>query len=159
MKILALVDTLQVPHTMSDHGSSTTFERAIDHVLDEQSELTASEFFDRVKSNSPLGMWKYIDATFDPDVCRCTYTCVWRAYEAFYKRECLQLTEIEDRTNACIKWLHEIKTRVAKLEAVDDLVSPGPFAQSRSRFAELTLRLDEITEFVMHKLRCAKFGV
>lgn len=137
------------------------FESAIQFVI--QSEqgglITASDFAERIGDNPSLQMWQYLDATFHPAICRCTYTCVWRAFEAFYDTRCLEMTEIEDRANACIKWLHEMRTKVERLEAVNDLVSPSPFSKHRRRFAELKQRADEITELVMHKLRCEKFGV
>ena len=105
-------------------------------------------------------VWRYLDPNFDPHTCPCTYTCVWTAFEAYFD-SCVDLTEEEeeDRTNTSVKWLHALKTKVANLEAVDDLFSPHPYAQHRGRFEQIRQRLDEITEFVMHKFRCSKFGV
>lgn len=106
-----------------------------------------------------LSVWHYLGHGFDPDTMQCTYTCVWQAFETFYNAQAKPLAEEEDRPNACIKWLHDLKTKVENIEAVDDLVTPHPFSQFRDRFTQLKCRIDEITEFVMHKFRCSKFGV
>lgn len=106
-----------------------------------------------------IHVWEYVNLNFDPDKTPCTYTCVWQAFETYYDTQVKPLAEEEDRVNACVKWLHDLKTRVEKIEAVDDLLPSHPCAEHRDRLKQLKLRVDEITEFVMHKFRCLKFGV
>lgn len=130
-------------------------------LVGEQRELNESEsdeMYTKLSGNH-ASMWQYLGPAFDPDKTQCTYTCVWQAFESFYDTQCSIQTEAEDRTNACVKWLHDLQTKIQKLEQVDDLVSPHPFSQFRDRFAQLKQRVEEITEFVMHKFRCSKFGV
>ena len=112
-----------------------------------------------VCGTTPSAMWEYVHPSFDPDKNQCTYTCVWRAFETFYDTQCSQLAEEEDRTNMCVKWLHDLKTKVEKIEAVDDAEASHPFSEFRDRFTQLKCRIDELTEFVMHKFRCSKFGL
>lgn len=142
---------LDADHLFWDTGSDLCFEDRIDSILTEKAVGAVDDH--------PASMWRYLNANFDPDRTRCTYTCVWQAYESFYDSQCLRWTEQEDITNACVKWLHDLKTKVEKIEAVDDVHKSHPYAKHRDRLRQLKCRLDEITEFVMHKFRCSKFGI
>lgn len=99
-------------------------------------------------------VWHHLDPAFSPEENECTYICVWQAFETFYDAHAKTLVQEEDRVNACVKWLHDLKTKVEKVEATGDH-SP----EYRDRLVQLKQRVDEITEFVMHKFRCFKFGV
>ena len=132
------------------------FKQAIDRIVREQRELPNPP---DVLVDNRCVVWQYLVPYFDPEKCPCTYTCVWKAFETFYDSQCSQLSHEEDKTNACVKWLHQLDTNIHNLEAADDLISTHPYAEYRDRFTQLRRRIDEISEFVMHKFRCAKFGL
>lgn len=108
-------------------------------------------------SHDPI--WKYLRGVWDPETHVSSHTGVWNAFETFVKTNCVNLTEEEDKTNACVKWLHEIIIRVMNLEATDDLFGGRLYARHRNIFEQIRHRLDEIIEYELHKLRCFNFQI
>ena len=139
---------------LGGEDADSCFADAIDLILEQHH--NSNEIRSALVNNQDL-VWRYIHSNFDLNTCPCTFTCVWKAFETYLNT--IDLTEKEDRANASVKWLHALKTKVANLEAVDDLVSPHPYAQHRGRLEQIRQRIDELTEFVMHKLRCSKFNI
>lgn len=156
-----MINQKKLPVAPEDLGEDSEFAHAIDLALEPRYKLTETdteEICGTLTANT-CAIWVYLDPILDPVRNRCVYTGVWAAFETFFDRHCANLKEEEDRANVSVKWLHSLKLRVANLEAVDKLLPSHPFSQFRDRFAQISERLDELTEFVMHKFRCHKFGV
>lgn len=151
MNSLAKLDGLE-----GEQDADSCFADAICEILQEK--CHSNDMGSCLANNRAL-VWRYIHPSFDPRTCPCTYTCAWRAFETFFDEHCSDLKQEEDKANSCVKWLHGLQTKITNLEAVDDLNPTHPYAKHRDRFAQISKRLDELTEFVMHKFRCSKFGV
>jgi len=140
------------------HGESADdcFAGTIDFLLDGGHDLDDLPELHRALVDNESLVWRYLQPSFNPELFTCTYDGVWRAFETFYNAMCVEFKELEDQTNASVKWLHRQKTRVANLEAVDKMFSVSPYAEHRDRFAQIHQRLDELTEYVMHKFQCSR---
>ena len=140
------------------HGESADhcFAGAIDLIVDGGHDLDNSPELHRALVDNQALVWRYLQRDFNPETFTCTYVGVWRAFETFYNAMCVEFKEAEDRTNASVKWLDRQKTRVANIEAVDKMFCVSPYAEHRDRFAQIHQRLDELTEYVLHKFNCLK---
>jgi len=139
---------IKINMTLNADGADFSFAEVVDQIL-EQGE-PAPAVAETLAANQALA-WQYLKVR----ECRCTFTSVWAAFETFFDEHCFNLGQEEDKTNASIRWLHDLKTRVSKLESVDDRLSCKPYVQHRDNFAQIRQRVDELTEFVMHKFRCS----